>query len=146
MSDTAYDTDFYIWTRAQADALRAKDWKALDLEHLAEEIESLGKRDRRAVESYLEVIVTHLLKWASQPQERPRRGLSWQNSLAHARTRLARLLRDSPSLRHSLETLLADVYPDARRTAARQTGLPLVIFPEACPWSLDQLQDRDFLP
>ena len=125
MSDTAYDIDLYIWTRDQADALRAKDWKALDSEHLAEEIASLGKRDRRAMESYPEAIVTHLLEWTSQPQERPRRGPSRQNSLAHARTRPARLLRDSPSLRHSLETLPAGVYPGAQRTAARRTGLAL---------------------
>jgi hypothetical protein len=72
---------FYVWTQAQAQALRAKQWKALDLEHLAEEIESLGKRDRRAVESSLEVVMTHVLKWIHQPQERPRRGRSWRRSI-----------------------------------------------------------------
>src|SRR5918999_5295845 len=92
---STYDTDFYAWTQTQAAALRAKDVAALDLEHLAEEIESLGKRDRRAVESYLEVILLHLLKWAYQSA---RRGRSWEKSLLQARHRLAKLLRDNPSL------------------------------------------------
>jgi hypothetical protein len=138
-----YADDFYAWTQTQAAALRAKDWVALDLENLAEEIESLGKRDRRAVESYLEVIAKHLLKWRYQPA---RRTPSWRHSVRQARTRLSRLLRDHRTLRAQVDQLLADAYPAARRAAAEETGLPLATFPEACPWPAEQLQDEDFWP
>ena len=70
-----YEHDFYAWTQAQAAALRAKDWAALDLEHVAEEIESMGKRDRRAVESTLVVRLGHGLQWVYPPE---RRSASWR--------------------------------------------------------------------
>lgn len=143
---TNYDTDFYLWSQAQAEALRAKDWQAMDLENLAEEIESLGKRDRRGVESYLEAVAKRLLKWVYQPQERARRGRGWRLSIRNARRRMAKIVRDSPSLRELPPPLVADVYRHACADAADETGLPLATFPEACPWSLEQLQDEDFWP
>ena len=153
---TPYDEDFYQWTRTQAAALRDNELKelakalkplaALDLANLAEEIESLGKRDRRAVESYLEVVMMHLLKWVYQPQERARRGLSWRRSIDNARGRLEKLARDNPSLRELPPALVEHAYHRARRGAARDTGLPLTTFAAICPWNLEQLQDEDFLP
>jgi Domain of unknown function DUF29 len=142
MTESLYDTDFYQWTQTQAAALRAKDVAALDLEHLAEEIESLGKRDRRAVESYLEVILLHLLKWAYQSE---RRGWSWEKSLLQARNRLAKLLRDNPSLANQVPGFLDVAYPHARRLAALETSLPLTTFPATCPWASEQVLDEDFL-
>jgi Domain of unknown function DUF29 len=141
MSD--YETDFYAWTQAQAAALRAKDWGALDLDNLAEEIESLGKRDRRAVENYLEVILLYLLKWAYQPE---RRGRSWEKSLLQARHRFTKLLRENPSLANQVLGFIGDGHHHARRLAAVETGLPLATFPEACPWTVAQVLDEDFLP
>jgi Domain of unknown function DUF29 len=138
-----YDDDFYAWTQTQAAALRAKDWAALDLENLAEEIESLGKRDRRAVESLLEVVTMHLLKWVYQPV---RRTPSWRTSVRNARNRLEKILRDSETLGRHAQEELAAIYRRARRAAAEETGLPLATFPETCPWSLEQLQHEDFWP
>jgi hypothetical protein len=111
MTKAAYETDFYAWTQAQAEALRTKDWPALDVDHLAEEIESLGKRDRRAVESDLEVRLRHGLKWVYQPE---RRSGSWRRTLTVTRQRLARLLRDNSSLREQLPILLPDDAEAAR--------------------------------
>jgi Domain of unknown function DUF29 len=138
-----YEDDFYVWTQTQAAALRAKDWAALDLEHLAEEIESLGKRDRRAVESFLEVVALHLLKWVYQPVCRTP---SWRASVRNARNRLEKILRDSEALGQHAQAELAAIYRRARRAAAEETGLPLATFPETCPWTLAQLQDEDFWP
>ena len=90
-----YDTDFYRWTQTQAAALRAKDFAALDLGNLAEEIESLGRSDRRAVVSHLERLLLHLLKWREQPQGR---GPSWRSTIRHARREIGKLLAESPSL------------------------------------------------
>jgi hypothetical protein len=143
MRKTDYDADFHAWTQAQAAHLRAKEWPALDVDNLAEEIESLGKRDRRAVESYLEVWLRHGLKWVYQPA---RRSLSWRRTLTITRQRLARVLRDSPSLRAQLPVLLPAVYADARASAVAETGLPRATFPEVCPWPVDQVLDEDFLP
>jgi Domain of unknown function DUF29 len=137
-----YDRDFYAWTLAQAEALRAKDWQALDPEHLAEEIEGLGKSDRRALQSRLRILLLHLLKVAHQRQPR----LSWLRSIRNSREAIELVLGDSPSLRRELPDSLAWAYPKARRAAAEETRLPLATFPERCPWNLDQLQDDDFLP
>ncbi len=143
MTDTLYDADFYQWTQAQAAHLRAKEWSALDVDHLAEEIESLGASDRRALRSHLMRLSQHLLKWHYQPQ---RRGESWQQSIDNARLQIELILEDSPSLREFLPKAFAWAYPRGRKQAAKETGLSLETFPETCPWSLDQFQDDDFLP
>jgi len=143
MTDIRYEADFYQWTQAQAAHLRAKDWPALDVDNLAEEIESLGASDRRALRSHLLRLSQHLLKWRYQPQ---RRGEGWQQNIDHSRLQIELILEDSPSLRAFLPEALAWAYPRVRKEAAKETGLPLATFPEVCPWSLEQLQDEDFLP
>jgi hypothetical protein len=140
MSD--YDTDFYTWTQQQAAALRAKESKTLDWDHLAEEIESLGQRDRDAIESQLVRLLLHLLKLTYDPATRPRRG--WRVTVADARERVAR------KARHGLQdypaAYLPAAYRYARRKAALATELPMATFPEACPWPLAQVLDEDFWP
>jgi hypothetical protein len=140
MSDYAHD--FYAWAKDQAAHLRAKEWPALDVANLAEEIESLGNEQEHAVESHLHIALLHLLKVAYQRQRR--RG--WLRSIDNARVQIARRVRRSPSLKGFLPTALADAYRTARRSAARETGLPLATFPERCPWTLEQVLDEDFLP
>jgi hypothetical protein len=143
MRDTRYDADFYNWTQAQAAALRAKDWPALDVHNLAEEIESLGASDRRALRSHLMRLSQHLLKWHYQPQ---RRGESWRQSIDNARLQIELILEDSPSLREFLPTAFAWAYPRARKEAAKESGLPLGTFSETCPWPVAQVMDEDFWP
>jgi hypothetical protein len=143
MTKAAYDTDFYAWTQAQAAALRTKDFTALDLEHLAEEIEALGNEQRHAVRSHLRVLLWHVLKWVYQPDHRT---TSWRTSILNARAEIADRLEDYPSLRPRVPALLASAYPRARRLAAAETGLPLATFPEACPWTLEQVLNEDFWP
>jgi Domain of unknown function DUF29 len=142
MTTPDYDTDFYAWTQAQAAALRAKESKTLDWDHLAEEIESLGQRDRDAIESQLVRLLLHLLKLTSDPATRPRRG--WRVTIADAREKVAR------KARHGLQdypaAYLPTAYRYARRKAALATERPLATFPEACPWPLAQVLDEDFWP
>jgi hypothetical protein len=130
MSNPSYDTDFYAWTQAQVAALRAKDWAALDLDHLAEEVEALRKTERKTVRSQLRRLSSHLLKWAYQPA---RRSDSWQATINDARRLVDDWLEDSPSLTRELPALVEWAYPRARREAAKDTGLSLATFPEACP-------------
>ena len=143
MTTPDYDTDFYAWAQQQAAALRAKDWAALDLEHLAEEVDDLRNTERRAVRSQLRLILSHLLKWVSQSA---RRSESWRSTIANGRVLVQEDLEDLPSLAPELETLAAWAYPRARRDAAQETGLPLATFPEACPWTVAQVLDADFWP
>jgi hypothetical protein len=138
-----YDTDFDAWARQQAEALRAKDWAALDIEHLVEEVEELRKSERKAVRSQLRRLMSHLLKWQYQPQ---RRSDSWLATILDARRLLADDLEDNGSLARELPLLADWAYPRARREAAKDTGLPLATFPEACPWSIAQLREEDFVP
>ncbi len=133
---TDYETDFYQWTQQQAALLRQGRLSAVDIENIAEEIESMGKSDRRSVESHLFIIIAHLLKWKYQPQ---RRGKSWRLSIRNGRRDVERLLRDSPSLKRQLNDLAIGEYPGARNEAADETGLPLATFPESCPFTIEEI-------
>jgi hypothetical protein len=143
MTTPDYDTDFYAWAQQQAEALRAKDWAALDVEHLAEEVDDLRNTERRAVRSQLRLILSHLLKWVYQPA---RRTDSWRSTIANGRVLVQEDLEDLPSLAPELEALAAWAYPWARRDVAQETGLPLATFPEVCPWPVAQVLAEDFWP
>jgi ribosomal protein L29 len=143
MTTPNHDTDFYAWTQAQAAAIRAKDVAALDLEHLAEEIESLGMNEKRALSRQLQRLLAHLLKWRFQPTHRTP---SWRRTIRQARDAIADVLETSHSLHDYPRQRLPLAYRRARRDAADDTGLPLATFPEACPWPIEQVLDEDFWP
>jgi hypothetical protein len=138
-----YEQDFYAWTVEQARLLRAGELSAIDAVNLAEEIESMGRRDRRELESRLTVLLTHLLKWQMQPDQRSR---SWSATMREQRRQIEKLLRESPSLRPFVANVLAQAYSDAREDAADETGLPESAFPTECPFTLDEVLSRSFLP
>jgi hypothetical protein len=140
MSD--YDTDFYGWTQAQAAALRAKDWPALDVAHLAEEIADVGNALRFTIESHLERLLLHLLKYRYDPAQDPRR--LWRLTIRHARREIAK--RAGGSLQEYPAQYLATAYRHAREDAADEAGLALTTFPEACPWSVEQVLSPNFWP
>ena len=146
MTKTLYDTDFYAWTRAQAEAIRTKDWAALDVENVAEQIESLGRSDRRAITHQLQRVLRHLLEWTHQPEQRPRYGRSWRRSIEQGRSEIADLIEESQSLQDLPTQRLALPYRRARRQAAEDTGLPVATFPEHCPWPVDDVLREDWLP
>jgi hypothetical protein len=137
-----YEQDFAAWAEAQGEALRARRLDDLDLEHLAEEIADLSNRERDALESHLETLVMHLLKWRYQPDQRSR---SWEATIKVARRNIAKLFRRSPSLRRDLAASLDEIYPNARIRAGAATGLADDAFPDACPFTLDQITG-DWMP
>ncbi|WP_194300495.1 DUF29 domain-containing protein [Acetobacter farinalis] len=143
MSSTLYDHDFYAWTNEQAGLLRAGKLSKADLEHIAEEIESMGKSEKRKLISRLTVLLLHLLKWEFQPM---RRGASWRLSIANTRDALTDHLADNPSLRSVLEASVETAYRRARRDAALETGLSENTFPSTCPWLFNQMMDENFWP
>ncbi|MBS0961469.1 DUF29 domain-containing protein [Acetobacter thailandicus] len=143
MSSSLYDHDFYAWTNEQAGLLRAGKLSEADLEHIAEEIESMGKSEKRELISRLTVLLLHLLKWEFQPM---RRGASWRLSIANTRDALTDHLADNPSLRSVLEASVETAYRRARRDAALETGLSENTFPSTCPWFFNQMMDEGFWP
>lgn len=147
----SYDSDFARWAQEQAARLRARD-ASLDWDNLAEEIDSLGKSDRRELLSRLTVILEHLLKFQYGLSRDPAQG--WSRTILRERAAVDRLLSDSPSLRRAGEAALPALYDDARRgalsafaehEAARLTDYERAL-PQALPFSLNEILDRDFLP
>src|SRR5712692_651916 len=138
-----YDEDFLLWTEETGRLLRAGRLDALDIEHIAEEIEDMGKSQKRELESRLTVLLAHLLKWGWQ---RDKRSGSWKGTVANQRAELRRLSRDSPSLRGRLPKAATESYRDALRQASLETGLPSQTFPQRCPFTPEQILDDDFFP
>ncbi|PXX96302.1 DUF29 domain-containing protein [Halomonas sp. LBP4] len=132
---THYDQDAYAWALEQAALLRSGKLDQLDIEHLAEEIESMGKSERRALISQLARLLMHLLKWDHQPERRSR---SWRLSIQDAQAKVARLLEDNPSLRATMPELMAKAYEDARRAAAIETDMEPDSFPGECLYGFDE--------
>jgi hypothetical protein len=143
MSSALYDRDFYAWTTEQAGLLRAGKLSEADLEHIAEEIESMGKSEKRELISRLVVLMLHLLKWEFQPV---RRDNSWKNTIRLQRRELAEHLKDNPSLKSQLPEAMNYAYGNAIIQASDETGFPESTFPATCPWSFDQLMNPDFWP
>jgi len=129
-----YDTDFYIWTQEMARRLRERDIAALDWENIAEEIESMGKRDYRGLESRMEVLLTHLLKWRYQVERRSR---GWRSTIETQRGRIEKIVKDSPSFRRRIVSDMHDAYAEAVRQASVETTIPEKNFPAECPWTFE---------
>jgi hypothetical protein len=138
-----YDRDFYAWANEQASLLRKGDLSQADIEHIAEEIESMGKTEKRELISRLTVLLLHLLKWRFQPTLR---GKSWRLSIEGQRLDIDAHLIDNPSLKAGLSAAIAYSYRRALIEAERETGLDAATFPIECPWSFDQMMNSDFWP
>ncbi len=138
-----YDRDFYAWANEQAALLRAGKLAQADIEHIAEEIESMGMTEKRELANRLAVLLAHLLKWQYQPG---RRGSSWEVTIRVQRRHLARHLADNPSLKSKLPEAIEYAYENARDEAYAETGLAKATFPASCPWLFDQMMDETFWP
>jgi hypothetical protein len=138
-----YTADFNLWIEQTTQLLRSHRWHEIDVEHLIEEVEGLGKSERRAIASQLTRLLLHLLKWQYQPQPRSD---SWLDSITDSRTQIELAIEDSPSLKSYPTEQLQESYQRARRQAAKQTDILLSVFPEECPYFLESVLDEDWLP
>ena len=136
-----YMRDFYSWLMEQARHVREGRWNAIDRENLAEEIESLGREQFNKLESALRVLLLHILKWDHQAARRSR---SWALSIREQRLELDDVLGDNPGLRPRIAEAIARAYRKARLQAIKETGLKESRFPEACPYSFDDIVSRKF--
>jgi hypothetical protein len=140
---TSYHDDFYRWTQEQASLLRSGSFNQLDTKNLLEEIEAMGTSAENELESRLEVLFIHLLKWQFQSE---RQGRSWQLTIEEQRRKIERRLKKNPSLKHKLSEIFADAYGDAVIGAERETSIKRIVFPESCPWNFEQIMDTNFYP
>ncbi len=136
-----YDADFHKWLLAQADAIRRRSANELDWENLAEEVESLGRSEGRSLDSHLGLIISHLLKWEHQPI---RRGWSWKRTVMNNRSVVPLILRNSPSLKATLEEAFLSAYEWGRMEAAHDMGVEIEDLPVDPPFSLEQVLDSRF--
>ena len=140
---SSYDKDFYAWAIENAELLRQKKFEAIDVDNIAEEIESMGKGNKRSLFSHLSVLMAHLLKWKFQPT---RRSKSWSLTIKNQRFELSDLLNESPSLKKEITVQFDHAYQKALIVAAQETFMDEKEFPETCPFTLDQCLDNDFFP
>ena len=138
-----YDQDFYAWSNQQAALLRAGQLQQADIAHIAEEIESMGKSEKRELISRLTVLLLHLVKWRFQPANR---GRSWRLSVEGQRLDIEDLLQDNPSLRPIVAESIGHAWRRALIEAEKETGLEASTFPAICPWEADRLLNDDFWP
>lgn len=138
-----YETDFYAWTEEQVNLLKANQWDRLDIANLVEEIETLGRKERQELRNRLGVLLGHLLKWQFQSEKR---GNGWLSTIREQRIQIRLLLEDSPSLKPYLDEVFLAAYELGLALATRETQLGEQIFPEICPYTLEQAMDSTFLP
>ena len=143
MTTTNYETDIIAWANQQAWLIRHKQFDLLDIEHLAEEIEDVGKSEQRELASRMAVLIAHLLKWQYQAE---RRGSSWQRTIKEQRKAIAGHLKSVLSLKTKIADAewVAIIWSDAVTLAIKETGLEN--FPETCPWTVDDILNQDWLP
>lgn len=143
MSSVTYDKDFYAWLQETIDLVKAGRLDELDRDILIDELESMGKRDRRELTSRLVILIAHLLKWVHQPESQ---SPGWMGSIAEQRIQILGQLEDSPSLRSLIPEAIRTAYPRAVGLAIKETGLPREHFPAECPFSPESLLDEEFYP
>ena len=127
-----YDVDFYKWTKTQADLLNKKQLSDLDLRNLIDEIESLGRSEKRLLRSHITNLLSHLLKSDHQPSKKTK---SWDNTINESLAQIQFIIDDSPSFKRLVPKLTEEAYSLARFQASRETGIDLNKFPEECPES-----------
>ncbi|ODN41571.1 DUF29 domain-containing protein [Piscirickettsia litoralis] len=143
MSANDYDKDLYAWSYENASLLRQGKFKDADIQHIAEELESLGASEKNALKSHLAVLIMHLLKWEYQPNRQSR---SWSLTIANQRDDVKDVLEDNPSLKSKVDDILIKAYRKAHREAQKETGFSANVFPATCPYTFEQLLDEEFFP
>lgn len=140
---TEYEKDFYAWLMKNAELIRQGKFSEVDTENVAEELESMGRREKRELMNRLIILLAHLLKWQFQPG---RRSKSWRNTIVNQRMDIRELLEESPSLYYELEQKMEKAYEKAKLRVEEETGMDRKHFPGSCPFSFEQVLDDNFFP
>lgn len=138
-----YEKDFYLWMETHINLLKQGNFSEVDVSNLIEEVESMGKREKRELRSRLIVLLMHLLKWKYQQNKRSE---SWVSTISEQRISLEELLEDSPSLQPFLVEVFETCYQKARVKAAHETKMMLNVFPVISPFSLEETLNSAYFP
>ncbi|MDZ8139483.1 MAG: DUF29 domain-containing protein [Nostoc sp. DedQUE04] len=130
-----YEQDFYLWTQTIAQQLKENNFNEIDIPNLIEEVESIGRSEKRELRNRLIVLLMHLLKWQYQPEKRIE---SWRSTISEQRICIETLLEDSPSLQPLLAEVFEVCYQKARFKAFDETGIKLNFFPQESPFTLEE--------
>jgi len=146
-----YETDYDVWFAQNLESLRQHKFDELDINHLIEEMEDMGKKSRRELASRMVILLAHLLKLQYQFKQltgmwQEFNGKSWRSSIVEQRIQIERELKFSPSLKAYLDSAILDAYPDACKLASQETGFSITTFPAICPYSVEQILAKDFYP
>ena len=142
---TSYESDVVAWANEQASLIRAGHFDQLDLAHIAEEIEAVGKGEQRELVSRMAVLLAHIFRWKFQPQKR---SVSWTLAIKEQRRLLVRRIQKTPSLGPMLmdPEWIDEIWVDAKALAEKETGLDIGTHAEVCPWAMGHVLTEDWLP
>jgi len=141
-----YQEDFYGWLQETANLLKEHRFEKLDLENLIEEIETMGRSEKRELESRLTIIAEHLLKLTYWLTEKETNAQGWRSTVVEQRRQVQSLLKESPSLRRLIPEIWIDCYLAAREDTFRKYQLAADLFPIEPPFTLEEILDYDYLP
>ncbi|MGL6339458.1 MAG: DUF29 domain-containing protein [Waterburya sp.] len=136
-----YEEDYYLWTQTTVENLKNKDYLKVDWDNLIEEIDDMGKSQKRAVESLLLRLTEHLLKLKYWETEKERNKKHWQSEVVNFRVLLRKRLKESPSLKANLAEMYVEILPDSKRSISKLFDLP-----ETIELTLTQVLDEDWFP
>lgn len=143
---TLYEQDFYLWIQTTLQLLKERKLDRLDVKNLIEEIDSIGRSEKKELKTRLIVLIEHLLKLKYWTEEKDYNARGWRNTVVEQRRQITYTLEDSPSLKPVLNDVFLDCYEDARNDTLRKYQLPSKIFPEESPFSLVEVLNADFIP
>ncbi|TAF07622.1 MAG: DUF29 domain-containing protein [Nostocales cyanobacterium] len=141
-----YDQDFYLWLQTTANLLESNKFDELDIENLIEEINSMGRSEKKELKSRLITLIEHLLKLEYWQLEKENNARGWRNTVAEQRLQIELTLEDSPSLRNMLDDIFEECYQKARQYILKRYQLSLNLFPENPPFSVMDVLNADYLP
>lgn len=133
---SAYEKDFHQWSLDQAHLIKIGDFKKLDIEHLIEEIETLGNSEKRALRSFMTVLMKHLLKIKYQPEKHTS---SWDRSIKYSRREIEDILKENPSFKRFIPEYIKTTYLTAVESASDETNKDESDFPTECPWTFEEI-------
>jgi hypothetical protein len=140
-----YETDFVLWTEKTAELLRQKNYNAVDWENVIEEIESMGRNDRNAVESWLTRLIEHLLKLTYWESERERNARHWMGEIATFRVQLKKKMKTATLANHARDCF-GESYSEAREILIDAGYVNEVSIPAEPQFSLEQVLERGWFP
>ncbi|BAY16618.1 hypothetical protein NIES21_24480 [Anabaenopsis circularis NIES-21] len=143
---TLYEQDFYLWIQTTVKLLQEGKLEQLDIANLIEEIDSMGRSEKKELKNRLIILIEHLLKLQYWIEEKECNARGWPNTIVEQRRQIIYLLEDSPSLKSVLDNVFLDCYTDARNDTIRKYRLPSELFPQESPFSVAQILDADFIP